>query len=465
MINSIQQKITNHKERGFYEGGKKTLANRDFWNGGDATFEELASYDRNTMRSRARWLSANNAIMSNIDRSIINNVVGVGVALDYDGTNKRLNKAIMDRFNSWANNRKLCDITQRLTFSDIQCSTIKSCLVDGEIYIHKIVTEEGLKLRLIEADNLDESMGVGGVEIDKYGVPVRYHFRDLNNDTFSIPSSDIINYYQSERPSQYRGVSDYKQAIIDIKNFSAFQSSTIQAARARANIGYTVTSPAPSGVFTQTVDGVQIEEIGGVAVKYLKPGEELKKLDPENGGNDFKAFSEISIRLMATARSVSYELAFKDFSKVNYASSRASLLQDYKRFDYEQNHLKEYFLDEIFEAWLDIEVMAGRIKIPKYLSTDKNKYLIQRWTWPQRPWVDPLKDVNAIEKEIELGITNASDVAIARGNNYEVNMQKLSEQLKLQESLDVYDEMHPNKIDVVDEENEDDIEDKELIND
>jgi capsid protein len=126
---------------------------------------------------------------------------------------------------------------------------------------------------------------------------------------------------------------------------------------------------------------------------------------------------------MATARGVSYELAFKDFSKVNYASSRASLLQDYKRFDYEQAHLAEYVLNEVFEAWLDIEVMAGRVKIPpiRYFQ-DKVKFYNYKWVWPKRDWVDPLKDISAIEKEIALGITTTTDIAAARGDDFEQNI-------------------------------------------
>ena len=437
---TTQQRITN--KRSFYDGGKKTLANRDFWMAGTSDFETLAQPDRATLRSRARWLNANNAIMANIDRSIINNVVGTGVPMTYESGNKTLDRAINKSFKKWGANRKLCDATGRLNFFDLQRTVIQSRMVDGEIFIHKIVTEDGLKLRVIEADNLDESVGTGGLTIDAYGVITHYNFRDANNNTLAVPADAIINYYRSERPSQYRGISEYKQAIVDIKNFSAFQTATIESARARANIAYSVTTPAGSGAFTNTYDGIQVEEINGVHVKYFKPGETVNKLDPSNAGSDYAAFSESSIRLIATARSISYELSFKDFSRVNYASSRASLLQDYKRFDYEQAHIQEYFLDEVFEAWLDIEVMSGRIRVSKKYYFEKDDYLVQRWIWPQRPWVDPLKDISALEKEIALGLTNATDQAVARGGNYQVNMMKKQKELEWQDDYEVYDEMH-----------------------
>ena len=66
--------------RGFYEGGKITNANKDFWNG-TSPFETTAMTDRDRLRARARWLSANNPIMDNIDNAIINNVIGNGITL------------------------------------------------------------------------------------------------------------------------------------------------------------------------------------------------------------------------------------------------------------------------------------------------------------------------------------------------------------------------------------------------
>lgn len=451
---SIQSQITN--KRSFYQGGKKTIANRDFWNG-TADFETIAEPDRDTMRARARWLHENNPIMSNIDGAIVNNVVGMGIGLQYDIGTKRVNKLINKAFAQWAGNRKKCDATQRQNFSDIQRAVLQSRMVDGEIFIHKQIAPEGLKLRIIEADSLDRGQD-GGLEKDIYGVVTTYRFIDDDRNIIRIPAENIINYYRSERPTQYRGVTEYKQAIVDIKNFSAFQTATIEAARARANIGYMVTTEAGAPTFGgTTIDGEQVQEVEGVTVQYLKPGETITKLDPANAGSDYSTFSETTIRLIATARKVSYELAFKDYSKVNYASGRASLLQDYKRFDYEQAHLIEYFLNEVFEAWLDVEVMAGRIKLPaaKYFE-NKDDFLDVRWVLPKRDWVDPLKDITAVEKEIALGLTTASDAAASRGESYEANMIKKKEELELQKTHGVYDEMHPAEVESTSTKEEDD---------
>lgn len=435
-LTNLRVNLAHRLVRGFYEGGKKTQANKDFWNA-NSDFETTASPDRDTLRARARWLSANNAIMDNIDNAIINNVIGNGIRLQSNVEGKKkFNEEVERLFKEWSK-AKNCDLTKRLSFSDMQRTILRSRMVDGEIFIYKFVTKEGLKLQLIEADSLDASRDDGGVELGSFGEVVKYHFKDKNDKVIVIPAENIINYYMCDRPSQYRGVTEYKQSILDIKNFSAFQSAVIQAQRARANIAYTIKQGGNPNNFGGEPES-KIHQINGVSVYYMNKGEEIGKLDPDGSPTDYTQFSEITIRSIATARKVSYELAFRDYSKVNFASSRASLLQDFKRFDHEQNHLTDYILDDIFQEWLTIEILSGRIKANGFIK-DPSKWMKPKWVFPKRDMVDPLKEVTAIEKEIKLNLTTETDVASARGMDYEEILTKKANEMKLKEELGVPD--------------------------
>ena len=418
---SIHSKITN--KRAFYEGGKRTLANRDFHNA-NSPFEYSARLDRDVMRARARWLHENNPIMANIDKAIINNVVGRGIGLQSKTGNKKLDDAIEERFRQWTQE---CDVTGRLNFTDFQRLVLSSRMVDGEILIYKTIVDGELKLQLIEVDNLDMSKGDNGIELDSMGKPLNYHFKITNQygeqqlKQFSIPAKDMINYFSIERPTQYRGVSEYKQAILDIKNFSAFQSATVRSARANAEIAYTVeTERDPQGFGVTTVNQDEIQEINGLMVYYLRPGEKVAKHTNNAGGAGYGEFITSTVRMIATARNISYELAFRDYSQVNFASSRASLIQDNKRFDNEQEHLVSHVLNNIYSAWFEVEVLAGRIKLnlTKWLK-DKSQFIKPRWSFPKREWVNPQQDMKAIEKEIELNLTTMTDLAHERGHDLE----------------------------------------------
>jgi len=430
-------------KRGFYEGSKITGANKDFWNS-NTDFETTATPERDMLRSRARWLSANNAIMDNIDNAIINNCIGTGITLQSRTSNDTFNKQVEKEFKKWAIDKNKCDVTGRFTFYDIQRLILKTRMVDGEVFIYKKITKGGLQLQLIEADALDSSRKDGGIELDSVGKVVKYHFVDLNYKKYAINSEYIINYYMATRVTQVRGISEYAQAILDLKNFSAFQSASIQGARARANIAYAVKqegSPDPFGADVKE----KIQTINGVSVMYLSHGDSISKLDPDSVATDYVQFSENTIRLIATARKVSYELAFRDYSKVNFASSRASLLQDYKRFDLEQEHLENYILTDIYTTWLKMAVLSGVIK-QQGVFRNPEKWIMPKWIMPKRDLVDPLKEITAIEKKIKLNLTTETDVANSEGEDYEDILRKKADEIALKEKYGVPDyTLMPNK--------------------
>ena len=422
------------KKRRFYEGGRITKANKDFWNA-NSPFETTASPDRDILRARARWLHENNPIMANIDKTIVNNVVGRGIKLQSKTGISKFDDEVEKLFKEWSK-KDNCDITGRLNFGDLQRLILEQRMVDGEIFIYKRVTKDKnfpLKIQLIEADRVNKYNNwenvIDGIEVDENGKPIKYYI--VNNRDYEakmeyleLKAEDVVNYFRMERATQYRGVSEYKQAILDLKNFSAFQSATIQAARARANIAYIVEqdeTPGFANGLSEDEDLEMLQDINGVMVHYLKRGQKINKLDPDLVDSTYGDFISNVVRMLATARNVSYELAFRDFSKVNYSSARASLIQDHKRFDYEQQHMIDYVLNPIFETWLDVMVMAGRIKSINSISyfNNKQKYIKPKWITPAREWVDPLKDMNAIAKELELGLTTKSEIVASRGKDFE----------------------------------------------
>ena len=430
----------------FYEGGKKTLANQDFYNA-NSPFENTAAPDRSTMRARARWLHENNPIMSNIDEAILNNVIGKGIGLQSKTGIKKVDAEIEKRFKNWIK-KENCDITKTSSFFDMQRIILHNRMDDGEIFIYKMRTKEGLKLQLLEADSLDETQGENGITYDENGAPKIYHFKNADYTTQNIDALKIINYFKKVRPTQKRGVSEYKQAIVDIKNFSAFQSATIQAARARANIAYTVETTRQEAFEKPGIKDDHDEDlvdINGLMVYYLRQGEQVKSLDSQNGGANYGEFVNSTVRLMAVARKVSYELAFRDYSQVNFASARASLIQDNKRFDIEQTHFIDHVLVDIFREWLDLEVMLGKIKSIKrtaYLN-DELKYIEPRFTLPRREWVDPIKDLTSAQMEIDMGSSTNTDFCAARGTDYEENIITKRKELDLKKEIlgEYYDEV------------------------
>lgn len=427
-------------ERGFYEGGKRTGTNQDFWNA-NSDFENTASPDRDTMRARARWLHENNAIMANIDATIVRNSVGNGFTFQSKSGKENIDKQIESL---WAEfiKPKNCDVTGRQHFGGIQQLILSQRMCDGEIVIKKHLSKNKsnpFQIQLIEADRFDTSYrvrvdnsnvlnSVDGIELDTMGAPQNYVFRDGLMSNVKVPASEVIHYFKmGNRATQYRGLSEYKQSIVDLRNFAGYQTSTLKSARARSSVAYAIETNNVQGHMAAMLqsgsskDSDPIYDINGVMVQYLNQGEKLHQYDPAVKGAEYGEFVRACVRLIATARQISYELAFRDYSQVNFSSARASFIQDHKRFSNEQWHMVTYVLNPLFESWLDANVMAGNIKglgVSAYFI-NKSDFCQPRWVAPAREWVDPLKDINAIQKEIDMGITTIEEVAAARGKDLE----------------------------------------------
>lgn len=452
-------------ERAFYEGAKQTRLNRDF-NISNNHFELQASTDRDMLRARARWLSANNPICKSIDNSIIKNVVGNGISLQ-SRINKNevknaeeINNQIEILWNEFTKKQNF-DVTGRASFRKFQKMLLKAKLVDGESLINAVWTKDKnfpLKFQLVEVDQLDTSKKknnnntiFSGVEIDSFGKPIAYHLK-IEVNSFSSKRFDgknIIHFYDSERATQYRGISEYAQTINNLKDFQAYNDSEIIKNRILASFAtFIKTSNVGGNIFGDKQTGQKqgssdpIKEITAGMIKYLRPGEEVQNIQSNQLGNSYNDFIKNTIRIIAAGRDISYELAIRDYSQVNFSSARASLIQDNKRFDDEQTLLVEDALNPMFEMFMDSVVLSGALQVPNDYWTNKDKYIKAVWIMPTREWVDPLKDIRAIEYEIKLGLNSRTRAAAGKGRNYEdildeqINEEKMIAEKRKNAGLD-----------------------------
>jgi lambda family phage portal protein len=449
--------LNEEMERAYYEGAKSTRLNRDF-NVSNNHFELQSGADRNMLKARARWLAANNPITKSIDKSIIKNTVGTGITLqskikeeDYKKS-KELNKNIEAKWNEFIKKENF-DITGRVGLYRFQALVLKTKMTDGEVLINKVHTKDKkfpLKFQLVESDQFDEMKTKNnkndvytGVEVDSLGKPVAYHLKTSINSMSSqrFLAENIIHYYDLERATQYRGISDYAQVINNLKDFAAFNDSVIVKNRILSSLAVFIkTGDISKSLYGDKKEGKRqgssepIKQITSGMIKYLNKGEEIQTVQSTQQGNEYNDFVSNTIRVIAAGRDISYELAFKDYTKTNFSSARASLIQDNKRFDMEQNGLKDDVLTPIFADFIDSQVLSGNLQMPNDYWTNKEKYLKPVWGTPRREWVDPLKDIKTIEKEIDLDMSTRTKSAKLRGHDYEdIIDEKIAEEVMIKE--------------------------------
>ena len=436
---------------GYYEGGKHSIVNRDF-NSAYGSFESTAEPDRVELTKRARWLHENHAIPSNIGETIISNTIASGFKLKSLHPDKNVQAEIEDLYNRRMNDKTLFDASGRLTGVEFERVLMGARMVDGDSAVNYITTTDPInpvKVQGIETSDFDlyatgtQGRDVySGVEVNALGKAMYYHLASrkpgLKYDVkrARIPAKQMILHMKTEnRFSQFRGVSEYKQTIIDLKNFAAYITASVQGARLRAQLPYYVTAQNPTQKSRKDANSAtyeQVMEINGQTVQYLNMGEELKQLDPSVMGENARDFLTFITRMIATGRKISYELAMRDYERLSFSASRASILQDNRKFDYEQFLHVANYKNQDFELWLDGMVLSGKMKsvTPAAYFIDKTDFLRKTWIPPARPFVDPLKDIMAVKEELALGLTTLTREAGRKGWDIEALRTEIAQEKK-----------------------------------
>ena len=228
------------------------------------------------LRNRARQLVRDSDFAKAALRAVRNNVVGTGikhqsqVQMARGGKlDDRYNALIEKQWNQWTC-ADTCHVGGQLSWVEIQRLSITSMLESGEVFIRLINQKFGdskvpLGLEVLEADLLDDDYtGIEangnrvrmGVEIDKWGRPVAYHFLRNHPGDYQFTGSavvarqrqrivakDVIHLFSVERPGQTRGVTAFASAIMRLRNLSGYEEAEIVAARASSAMMAFVRTP------------------------------------------------------------------------------------------------------------------------------------------------------------------------------------------------------------------------------
>jgi len=155
---------------------------------------------------------------------------------------------------------------------------------------------------------------------------------------------------------------------------------------------------------------------------------------PDRPAPQFAAFSEFVLRQIGSALGMPYELLLKDFTKTNYSSARAALLEAWRTFNVRRDWMKTYWAQPIYELWFEEAVDAGLIEAPDYYDLQPF-YTRAKWIGPGRGWIDPVKEAEAAQVRMASGITTLEMECAEQGNDYkDIIDQRAIEKKQLQEA-------------------------------
>jgi len=446
---------------------------------------ELLS-DQSTLIARSRDLDRNTGIVAGAFQTINDNVVGAALRLsawpDYRALGKDAQWAedwgrnVESLWKSVADTTAL-DVANKLTFTGLTTLVYRSVLQNGEalalpLWLDRpMISRFKTCVQLVDTDRLSNPGNMtptlclrGGIEMDNYGKPTAYHIRKISTwpamffpaiggiagEWECIPAETswgrkrVIHVYQPDRVDQTRGKPLLTPVIEQFRMLDSYQRAELQSAIVNALVAGIIETPLDPATLAEMVGGdangylaakneyrVQLE--GGTFIP-LYPGDKMTPFSPDRPAPQFAAFSEFVLRQIGVSMGLPYEQVMKDYSKTNYSSARAALLESWRYFTTRRSWLNTYWAQPMYELWFEEAVNAGLIDAPDFYEK-RSFYTRAKWIGPGRGWIDPVKEAEAAQVRLATGISTLEIECAEQGLDFnDVIDQRSIEKARLQEA-------------------------------
>jgi len=395
-----------------------------------ATLSAMAAA-RGPLARRARYLAANNALAASGVEAWVSALIGTGIKPQSAHGDPDNRTAFNLAFEAWTDEADADSLTD---FYGLEAVMVRRMVVDGEAFALLVNVEDGLRVRLIDAEQIDPSLTrelpsggriVQGIEFDAAGRRVAYHvfaerpglpFARLPLTPQRVPAEHIVHLFRPETPGQVRGITWFAPVMLRIADLDAWRDAQIMRQKIAAMLTGFVRTPDASG---QPFDGEQhgANLVGGLepgTLKYLDPGQEITFSTPANIGEEVMSFASLTEREIAVGLGLPASILTGDLSEVNYSSIRAGLVEWRRRVEALQHGVVAFqALRPIWRRWAATEVLSGRI------ATTIDAAMPVKFITPKQQWVDPAKDVQAELDAIAGGLMSRREAVTSRGVDIE----------------------------------------------
>lgn len=447
------------------------------WNYAGGSAREDISDNLSILRQRSRDLYMGVPIATGAVKTMRTNIVGRGLMLkptiDKEALGltpeeaQTLEKQIAREWAVWAESPD-CDMARLDNFYELQQLAFLNWLASGDtlalLPVKKRVNQPyDLRIQLIEADRLSspnnfdtfDNQIVGGVEVDKDGEVVAYHFSKHHPLSYANERMEwvrveaygaktgrrnVLHLMNRERIDQRRGVPFLAPVIEALKQLGRYTDAELVAAvvsglftvfieKENASGDVPIGSGIPEEELVDEDDETTIELAPG-AVIDLGEGEKAHDMNPGRPNANFNGFVEAICSQIGAALEIPYELLMKRFTS-SYSASRGALEEAWKMFRMYRTWLANDFCQPVYEEWLTEAVAKGRIKAPGFFADPvrRRAYCKAQWNGPARGLLNPVQEVNAAVTRVQNGFsTRSNETMEMAGGDYYSNCEQLKQE-------------------------------------
>lgn len=435
------------------------------------------------VRNRCRQLCRDNPYARQAKRTTVVNLIGPSgitlhgriMKLNSDEKDERRNKLLEEGWKKWCH-RNTCDVSGQKSFIQFETLIASSFPETGECIVRIVRRAFGggktpIALELIEADQLDEDYtGQSeykdrywrmGIETDIWGRPTRYalltrhpgdaelsKLRETRKHIF-VDAKDIIHVFLPERIGQTRGNPWMASVVLTAHNLAEYEKAHWTRKRVQAgSLGFIIPGDPehPQGELDAdgnpiTVGGDRIIDSKPGGWNILLPGDQIQA--PDFGPDDGQYGNVVTslVRRFASGFGCSYETISRDYTQTSYSSSRTATLEDRDHWSFVQTMVIEQFHQRVFEEWIEAAIMNGELSAKLFGDywVRPERYTQVRWQPRSWQWVDPAKEMKAIEIARSLMLeTHSEQIEKYSGGEFEEVVAQVAMENKIKERLGLF---------------------------
>lgn len=382
-----------------------------------------------------------NNIAQGIVGRMVDNIVGRGIRPQARSADAGWNRQAEDLWEAWA--EEGADVKRRIggLYGVIQPLLCSGRLVDGDVLLHLL--DDG-ELQLVEGTRIEtppQKAGLDrtfdGVETDRAGRPLRYWVRDddLGYSHTAVPARRGIYLARRMFENDVRGWPIFTAGDGLYDQVDASVEAVVVAAQMAAMFGLVVvneTGTPPAGLEeVQDARGVSrpAQDMEPGMWKYLAPGEDIRQVSPAHPSQNYPDFLTAVCRYIGLPAGAPLEILMLDFSRTNYSSARAAILQWKKAIQREQA-LLIYVMRRVWR-WR-ISRWMNEDKLPRREDAFRHVQIA-----PGFEMLDLQKEIGAYSEAIDRGLMSRTQVNAAQGEDNESVLEQLAMEQERMEALGI----------------------------
>lgn len=403
---------------------------------------EVTNSIRMTLLRKSRYAEKNHPPMAQYALDMVTYVVGDGLMPTSHAQDPDVAEA---HVRYYLRKKRRPDVTGRWSYTDAQVIKIHTWAIDGEVFVVKVNTPDGIKEQIVESHRCmnPAKMAPGeiwndGFRYGEYGQILAYNFRQDDGSDNTLPAEQVRHICKATRASAGHGLPPLAQALNTMQDAAEIAEMVKTGFKDASDIPRVITK-AGGTLDEQTAGDVTgkrgkagnpYEELSrkmGGKLLTLDIGEKLEYPMVSNSTEIWKNFNDALQRAMCGG-GLPYEFVF-DASKVGSAGVRMNLGKAGRYVGAVQTMLIEDDLEPDY-----IEIVGAGIKA-KEIPDDPN-WMEVSWTCPPAPSIDNGRDAMNDREDLKLGLNSYTDLYKTRSKDFRKEARQQASDLAFLASLE-----------------------------